>query len=540
MSEEQTETTAAEESAPVAIMPSPFRNYISFFGFAIAAACLTSIALLILLELYSQFDNPYADLVTFIFVPSILVFGLFVAFAGALWERRRRRRIAPEDVKPFPILDLNDPKRRRALLVFMVVLFGFLFISAFGSFRAYEYTESVTFCGQACHVPMKPEFTAYQASPHAKIRCVECHVGGGAEAYVKAKFNGMHQLWGVVSGHYNRPIASPVHNMREASETCQKCHWAQKYYGEQIRTFDHYGYDERSTLNQTRLLVKVGGGSPDNGPVGGIHWHMSVANQIEFISTDDKRQAIPWIRMTDANGKVTEFMAKDAPLSPQQISESPKRKMDCIDCHNRPAHIYLSPNQAVDRSLDAGRLDISLPYIKAKAVETLSKPYNTEEEALSTIASDIDRYYSNYNADVYNAKRDSVNTAIRELQNIYSTYFFPEMKTDWKAHPNNIGHFYGQGCFRCHDGQHFSSDGHVIRNDCNICHTTLDQTFGGKTISDPAGNFKHPVDLGDRGNWLCANCHKGDRTFVHPLNLGDISRFQCADCHSGKYEKVKY
>ena len=540
MSEEQNEKAAAEETPQPVKAPSLFRNYISFAGFAIAAASLTSIALLILLEFYSQFENPYTDLVTFIFVPSILVFGLVVAFAGALIERRRRRHIAPEDLKPFPILDLNDPRRRRSLLVFISVAFAFLFISAFGSYRAYEYTESVTFCGQACHVPMKPEFTAYQASPHAKIRCVECHVGGGAEAYVKAKFNGMHQLWGVVSGHYNRPIASPVHNMREATETCQKCHWSEKYYGDQIRVFNHYGYDERNSLNQTRLLVKVGGGSPDAGPVGGIHWHMSVANQIDFIATDDKRQVIPWVRMKDANGKITEFTARDSGLTAQQINESSKRRMDCIDCHNRPAHIYLSPNQAVDRSLDAGRLDVMLPFIKAKAVETLSKPYNTEEEALATIAADIDGYYRTAHADLYNSQPELVRAAVAELQNIYSTYFFPEMKTDWNSHPNNIGHFYGQGCFRCHDGQHFSPDGRVIRNECYICHTTLDQTFGGQTISNRAGEFKHPVNLGDRGNWLCANCHKGDRTFVHPLNLGDISRFQCADCHSGKYDKVKF
>jgi hypothetical protein len=189
----------------------------------------------------------------------------------------------------------------------------------------------------------------------------------------------MHQLWGVVSGHYNRPIASPVHNMREAKETCQKCHWAQKYYGDQIRVFNHYGYDEHNSLNQTRLLVRVGGGSPDAGPVGGIHWHMSVANQLEFVATDEKRQSIPWVRVTDANGKVTEYKTKDSELTAQQISDSPKRQMDCIDCHNRPAHIYLSPNQAIDRSLDAGRLDIMLPFIKARAVETLSKPYSTED-----------------------------------------------------------------------------------------------------------------------------------------------------------------
>lgn len=537
-SDEPVESPPAEKIS--AKTPSLFQNYISYFGLMIAAASLTSILLLILLELFSPIENPYTDLITFIFVPSIMGFGIFVAVIGAILERRRRRKTGSTDVKPYPIIDLNDGPRRRKFAAFILVAFAFLFVSAFGSYRAFEYTESVPFCGQACHVPMKPEFTAYQASPHAHIRCVECHVGSGAEAFVKAKFNGMHQLWGVITGHYSRPIASPVKQMREATATCQSCHWAQKYYGDQIRVFDHYGYDEQNTLNQTRLLVKVGGGMPDNGPVGGIHWHMSVANKMEFAYSDDRRQAIPWVRMTDDQGNVTEFVDRAANLSADQIKALPVRKMDCIDCHNRPAHIYLSPNQLTDRSLDAGRLDASLPFIKAKAVETLSKPYNTEEEGLSTIASDIDGYYKTTYPDIYSSKQDSIKAAIADLQTVFSTYFFPEMKTDWKAHPNNIGHFYGQGCFRCHDNQHVSATGKVIRNDCNICHTTLDQTFKGQTISDPQGNFKHPVDLGDRGAWLCANCHKGDRTFVHPLNLGDISRFQCADCHSGKYDKVKY
>lgn len=537
-SDEPVESPPAEKRSAKA--PSLFRNYISYFGLLIAAASLTSILLLVLLELFSPIENPYTDLITFIFVPSIMGFGLFVAVIGAILERRRRRKTGSADVKPYPIIDLNDGPRRRKFAAFILVAFAFLFVSAFGSYRAFEYSESVPFCGQACHVPMKPEFTAHQASPHAHIRCVDCHVGGGAKAFIHYKFNGMHQLWGVVSGHYDRPIPTPVVDMREATATCQSCHWAEKYYGDQIRVFDHYGYDEQNTLNQTRLLVKVGGGMPDNGPVGGIHWHMSVANKMEFAFSDDKRQAIPWVRMTDDKGNVTEYVDQTANLGPDQIKSLPVRKMDCIDCHNRPAHIYLSPNQLTDRSLDAGRLDASLPFIKAKAVETLSKPYNTEEEGLSTIASDIDGYYKTTYPDIYSSKQDSIKAAIADLQTVFSTYFFPEMKTDWKAHPNNIGHFYGQGCFRCHDNQHVSSTGKVIRNDCNICHTTLDQTFKGQTISDPQGNFKHPVDLGDRGAWLCANCHKGDRTFVHPLNLGDISRFQCADCHSGKYDKVKY
>ena len=520
------------------VTPSLMRNYISFVGMAIAAASLTSIVLLLLVGL-GGIENPYTDLITFIFVPSILGFGLFIILVGVLYERRRRRHLTHDEIAAYPVLDLNDPRRRRSLILFMCLAFMFLFMSAFGSYRAFEYTESVTFCGQACHDVMKPEFVAYNASAHAKIRCVECHVGGGTEAYVKSKFNGMRQLYGVVTGHYNRPIKTPVHNMRVASETCQKCHWSEKFNGDQIKVFNHYEYDEKNSLNQTRMLIKVGGGSLAGGPIGGIHWHMSINNEITFISSDDRRQVIPWVRMKDATGRITDFKTKDATLLPQDIEQSPKRKMDCIDCHNRPAHNYLSPNQAVDQAFDSGRLDASLPFLKAKAVETLSKPYSTNDEAVEAISTDITNYYHTNYPDIYTANAAAVGGAVAELQRLYQTYFFPEMKTDWSSHPNNIGHYNAQGCFRCHDGQHFAPDGKVIRNECSICHTTIDQSFGGKTIAATNGLFQHPVNLGDKNTWQCAACHKGNTTFKHPLNLGDISQFQCVECHKGQSYRMK-
>ena len=521
--------------------PSLFRNYISFAGFAIAAASLTTIFLLLLIEVTGNGgDSPYSDLVTFILFPSILGFGIFVVLIGALIERRRRRKHPEYHIARFPILDLNDPHRRRSVLVFISLAFAFLFMSAFGGYRAYEYTESVTFCGQACHAVMKPEFIAYGASPHAKVRCVECHVGGGPEAYVKSKFNGMRQLYGVISGDFSRPIHTPVANMRPANETCAKCHWPEKFHGEKLKVFKHYGYDENNSLSQTRMLINVGGGTETGGPVGGIHWHMNVANEITYLATDEKRQSIPWVRMKKADGTVVEYMTKDSQLSPTQIENAPKRVMNCIDCHNRPTHIFLSPNNAVDQSLASGSLDISLPFIKSKAVETLTRAYSTNEEAVASIRHDLDPFYRTTYPDLSTTRRAAIDAAIVEVQRLYQTYFFPEMKTDWQAHGNNIGHFNTQGCFRCHDGQHFSQDGKVIRNECSICHTTVDQTFAGRPIEVKNGLFQHPLNLGDRNTWQCAACHKGDRSFKHPLNLGDISRFQCSECHTGSYEKVKY
>jgi hypothetical protein len=457
-----------------------------------------------------------------------------------LLERRRRRKNPDSHLAAYPVIDLNDPTRRRNALVFLCLSFIFLFISAFGSYRAFEYTESTAFCGQQCHAVMKPEFVAYNASPHARVKCVECHVGGGAEWYVRSKLNGMHQLYAVTFRTYQKPIQTPLHNMRPADETCAKCHWPEKFIGEQLRVFNHFGFDEKNSLNQTRMLIKTGGGSPDAGQVGGIHWHMNVANEITYIATDEKRQNIPWVRLRDRSGTVTEYMAREGAISAQDVESMPKRRMDCIDCHNRPTHIYLSPNEAVDRALSAGRLDVSLPFIKAKSVEVLSAPYETNDQAVAAIAAGLSDYYRAVHADVFTNRPDSVRSAVAEVQQIYQTYFFPEMKTNWQSHINNIGHYNAQGCFRCHDGQHFSREGKVIRNDCSICHTTLDQTFAGRTFQPANGMFQHPVNLGDKNTWQCAACHKGDRPFRHPLNLGDISQFQCSQCHTGTFDRVNF
>ena len=538
--EAATEKTSEDATKEIKI-PRLYQNYISLAGFVIALTSLISIIFLLILEITERADQPYLGILIWILLPGMMLFGLFIVLVGMWFERRRRRKLTPEQIAAYPLLDLSGPRRRRMFLTFLVCSFIFLMVSAFGSYRAFEYTESVEFCGQLCHTVMKPEFVAYSAAPHSRIRCVECHVGEGAEGYIRAKLGGVRQLYKVATGTYDKPIKTPVHDMRPAHETCGKCHWSEKFYGDQLKVFNHYGFDEKSSLRQIRLLVKVGGGNPNTGQATGIHWHMNLGNEITFVSADDRRQDVQWVRMKDLNGNVTEYTLKNAKMTGDQIEKAEKRRMDCIDCHNRPTHIYLSPMKAVDGALDARKLDLSLPFVKMKAVEILSGKYNSSDEALNAIAANFSDYYKTTYPEIYASKKAAIDAGAAELQRIYSTYFFPEMKTDWSSQINNIGHFNAQGCFRCHDGQHFSKEGKVIRNECSVCHTTLDQTENGITTPSVNGAFQHPVNLGDRNTFQCAVCHKGDRSFKHPLNLGDISRFECAECHKGgDYPKMKF
>ena len=510
--------------------PSLFRNYISFVGAAIASAALVSVVLLFLVEITSKQENPYLGILTYIIFPSILIFGLLIVFLGRILERRRRHKAAPTEIAAYPKLDLNDPRARNAFFMFLTVTFLFICASAFGSYKAYEYSESDNFCGEACHSVMKPEFVAYKAGAHARVGCVHCHVGPGAGWYVRSKLSGAYQLYSVSFNKFPRPITTPVHNLRPAPETCEQCHWPEKFFGAQLKVFNHYAYDEKNTLRQMRMLINVGGGSPSTGQVAGIHWHMNIANTIDYISTDHQRQVIPWVRISDRNGNVIEYHDRRKRLAPQEIAAAGKRRMDCVDCHNRPAHVYLPPDAALDQAFAAGRLDPSLPFLKRQAVEVLNKPYKTEGEALQAIAAGLDGFYKTNYGQLYAQRGEVVKSAVNETQRIFKTYFFPEMKTNWETHPNNIGHFYSSGCFRCHDGEHVSDSGKVIRNDCDICHSVIYDSAN-PAASVKIASFQHPVDLGGLSERKCETCHKANEPFKHPVNLGDISMFQCVECH---------
>jgi len=486
------------------------KNPISLIGIALAAVAIANIIFLVLIDLLAATPSPYIGVLAYMVAPGFLIVGLILIPLGMMMERRRRLRNVGAPFH-FARLDLNNPAQRSTVAFVLSFVVAFSLVSAVGSYKAYEFTDSVQFCGQLCHSVMHPEFVAYQASPHARVACVECHVGSGASWYVKSKLSGARQVYYTALGTFPRPIPTPVQNLRPAPQTCEQCHWPKKFWGAQLKVFTHYGDDEQNTPRVIRLLIKTGGGDPSLGQAGGgIHWHMNIANKITYFASDEQRQVIPWVRVEDQKGNVTEYVAKDTPPTQEQIDKANKRRMDCIDCHNRPTHIYVPPDLSVDRSITGHTIDASLPYIKQQGVTVLTADYKTSDEAEQKIADGINKFYQEKYPQLASSKAESVKGAVAELQRIYRTTFFPEMKVNWKTHPNNIGHFYSQGCFRCHDGNHVSKDGKVISKDCNSCHTVLDQEEGGSHITPiPTVTFKHPADIGDLSQVNCSDCHTG-------------------------------
>ncbi len=473
-----------------------FRNWVSLSGLVVAVGSLFAFIFLFAIDLFSPHGNPYVGLLTYGVSPMFFILGCILLGLGA-WIHRRRNR-AGSTPHAF-VINLARPRDKRALIGFIAGSVVFLLVTAMGSYHTYHYTESVQFCGTACHEPMKPEYTAYLNSPHARVACTECHVGPGAASYVKSKINGMHQLYGVATGNYHRPVKAPVKNMRPARETCEECHWSKKFIGDLDRSYVHFLADETNTPFTVRLLLKVGGADPAHGPTGGIHWHMNVANKVEYIATDEQRQVIPWVRVTSPAGVVTEYKVKGFA---EDTTKHTTRTMDCLDCHNRPAHDFRAPNDAVDLAMSLGTLDPTLPWAKSNIVAALVETYPTEDEGLQKISTKLRSTYTNY------AKVDAL---VAGTQEIFKRTVFPEMKSDWRSYPNNIGHKNSAGCFRCHDGLHKTEDGKrkIEATTCNACHLILAQGSGAKleTLNQKGFNFFH-LD-GEMNDFSCNNCHTG-------------------------------
>jgi hypothetical protein len=385
----------------------------------------------------------------------------------------------------------------------------------------------VGFCGKMCHV-MKPEHTAYLNSSHARVRCVECHVGEGAGWYVHSKLSGARQLFAVVFKTYERPIPTPVENLRPAKETCQHCHWPEKFVQAQLYQRPHFRYDEANTPEQITLLVKTGGGG-ENG--GGIHWHMFIENKVTYVAEDRHLQEIPWVQVKHRDGRVVEYFRKDHKVTKEQVAGMRQHEMDCMDCHNRPAHGFEPPDLAVDRAMVAGKLPRSLPFVKATAVDSLSREYATAELAHQGIAREFREFYTQKYPQVAAVRGGDIDKGVETLLGIYDRNVFPEMKVSWSTYPSNIGHRYWPGCFRCHDGKHVSADGQVISANCNVCHSEAKrgkQSGMGETLVTAERDW-HPWDIPEKhlaipkhSEILCSSCHLAGRR----------PKTECKDCHN--------
>ncbi|NOX26079.1 MAG: cytochrome C [Deltaproteobacteria bacterium] len=476
-------------------------NPLSLTGFALV---VLSASLYIVATFFSSVSGShggaYSGLITFIIMPPLLILGLFLIPIGILWRKRSLHRLGLEKSRFF-IIDFNIPRHRQLFLIFTTIVLFVLILISNMSWQAYHFSESVKFCS-SCHTVMHPETVTHKLSPHAKVTCAACHVGPGAGWYMRSKLAGLRQVYAVITNSYPRPITTPIHNLRPARDICEQCHWPQYFIDDKIITHDYYQRNDENTHGSVTLQMHVRGNSGYGRPTG-IHWH--IENIVEFAAVDPKQEDVPWVKVIYRDGREKIFVASDDPISKKKLAMLKIKKMDCITCHNRPSHIFRSPEEIMNLLLTVGRVSPKLTDIRAIGADALASDYKTDAGADRGIAKAIRNGCSN-------SDPQEVAKAISAIKKAYHQNFFPKMKVRWDVHPSNIGHWRSKGCFRCHDGKHVSKNGEIIPRRCNLCHTILSQkSKDGLRFNINGVPFIHPVDID--GEWKttnCSQCHKGE------------------------------
>jgi nitrate/TMAO reductase-like tetraheme cytochrome c subunit len=489
------------------------RNWITIIGSLIASINL--LLIIVLFAISTIFNKNETNLGLFIYVilPGFLLLGLIMIPLGIVISRKKRIAAGQDEIKKLPTIDLNNPKHKRAFIIFTIATVIILFLSTYGSFEAFHLTESVEFCGTLCHKVMEPEYTAYQNSSHANVGCVECHVGAGASWYVKSKLSGLHQVYAVVTKTYPSPIETPLHDLRPARETCERCHWPQKFYTNNLHANKYYLADSLNSEWNITLQMKIGPEYSDLGFKEGIHWHINPNINIEYISENDKRELITYVKYTNkVTGEVTIYRSPDSEISDSTIAVSSARTMDCIDCHNRPSHKYSSPTVYFDKAMLTNEISQDIPFVKRTAMEILRNNFTDKDTALMQIREGVIDYYKTDFGEYFGRNSSKIDSTVAALQKAYSQNTFPGMKVSYDVYPDHIGHLEVEGCFRCHNDAFEAENGRKITRDCNLCHTILGQGKKGlmqfTNIKDTL-EFLHPVDIGTA--WREANCSECHR-----------------------------
>ena len=424
--------------------------------------------------------------------------------------------------------------------------YGILALAAGSAFliggAGWEYTNSSEFCGTSCHT-MPPEYLSYLASPHANVKCVECHIGRATIAtQFFRKAQDISHVVQFVGADYEVPIYSK--KLRPASQVCEKCHNPDKFSANSLDAIQRFDAERNNALDETHLSFKIGGGTHREGLGKGIHWH--IENDMEYIATDNPHleQEIPWVRVTYADtGETDVFVDAEANLPADfvEANEDNIKTVDCMTCHNRIAHEFSNPSDALDDAMARGVVSPEIPYYKQNAVAVMERQYPSMGEASAAIRGLRGYYESNW-PDYYAAHNDKVLAAIDETLSIYERMVFPTMDVAWDTHPNNMGHKNSAGCFRCHDGKHVNEEGDTIRIECNLCHSipiktpedgsapvmALTEPFEPETHQDTNWISRHRFEYDE----TCEGCHD----VSNPGGADDSSFCANSACHATEWK----
>jgi hypothetical protein len=452
------------------------RNKVSLTGMIIISVTFPLLIICALLDVLEVIRSPLFGAWIYGILAPLFILGHGIFFIGFFFIGSGPDKESPCSYRyikdHFSHVTERTNFRKLIFLASFLAVGNFVVVVLVG-YTGHHYSETERFCGTLCHNAMSPESGAHEISPHSRVACVDCHVGSGMKNFVSSKIAGIRQVVAVTIGSYSRPIRMPTHGLRPARETCEECHRPELFHGDKLKILDRYEEDEKNTHLQTVLLLKLGSGGQGIG-ARGIHWHVSNQNKIIYTYEGESREHISEVHLFNADG--SEVIFKNPEVTAESHSESLEhgsKEMDCVDCHNRPAHIYLSPGEALDQRIANGMISTELPFIKQKGMELITAIYPSKEQALQEIASALPAWYAKQYPELAREKGAQIIQAAASLQKAYRDNIYPDMKIDWNTYQSNLGHHDDGGCFRCHNDTLEAADGSVIPQDCETCHILL-------------------------------------------------------------------
>lgn len=448
-----------------------WKTPLGFLGVGLTTISITLMILGLIGHLSGLIANHYFAIFTFLFLPSIMLFGLALIPLSCYFRRKKWFKDSLTNEEHLKI-DLADKHHRKGIILFLVLSVINVTVLVLVAYEGYHFTDSSYFCGVVCHEVMDPEYTAYQRSPHAKVSCVSCHIGPGANWYVRAKLSGLRQVKAVIDGNFSRPIPAPVEHLRPARDTCESCHWPEKFHGKKVKQFVSFSNDNLLEPDVQEVALRIGGRNPVTDEFEGIHWHVSRDIKVEYQALDKTRTKIGRVKVTKPGGITEEYSLSDE--LPEEGITLKWRTMDCIDCHNRPTHVYDNLEQVVDFGLYSQKITPLIPGIREDSLNVLQIEYANRDEATEKIVEDLlaqvsERHGKDYVTDHEKELLDSGSF----LLEAYLNNVWPKMEVTWGTYRQHLGHQNaddGFGCFRCHDEEHETKFGKIIKQDCDMCH----------------------------------------------------------------------
>ncbi len=473
-------------------------------------------------------SSPYQGLLTFMLFPSVMMAGLSIVAIGLIFQRRRAKKQSLKNLPIGPPLDWHNPRHRVAFSASVFFSILFVFGSIIGATRAYHYTESTKFCGALCHEPMDPQAVAHANSPHANVPCVECHVGHEIKSYAEAKISGMRQVYQIATNSYHRPIRLPSEGSQKLAKNCLNCHWPSMLQESQMSNRTRFGYDAPNTERHIKMLLRNGGTRiPGEDPA--IHWHAGLEGRIEYWFADEFAQEIARVAVRQESGSVTIYnrQLENKPVyKDSTVDGMTVQKMNCLTCHNRPAHNFKTPDELIDRALLRQDISSTLPFIKRVAIQAMIRDQKTKSAALSAIENDVLTFYQTNFPKVSTDRSSEIADSIKAIQNAYAESNFPSMSVTGSTYPNNIGHRAFPGCFRCHDGNLVDKAQNKIEDRCDLCHVFFEESRLDASLKEIPANASslHPFQSHDHDKIACWSCHTGH----------DSPQEGCAECHEAE------